>query len=151
MHRAALAALLTVAAFATACGRNAEPHTYDITAADLPESATLSCGDVEVDEDLDADVSSVDGGVAVGETCSWQSSTWNGKDWLSYPGAGTLRIHHPLGRVPASIIVYLSFEKTGEGAGQASGDLAHINDVTDEYVEITNATNADYYCRVVLQ
>ena len=83
----------------------------------------------------------------------WESCRWSGEGtapWTAFPGRTTLVYPHDLGRLPASVQVYLSFSEGGGAAGMAVGDLARIMRVTANEVEIKNATAGDYYARVVL-
>ncbi len=160
MRSRAAAALLALSALAASgCALNKDAKTYEFQGADLPESAALLCdGEMDAeavapDADVNVDASDTlgDGGVVASYGCAWQSSGWNSGDWIKYPGRATLRLFHPLGRVPATVLVYLSFERSGEGAALSAGDLAHVGEVTDEFVEIENFTNGDYFARIVLQ
>jgi len=91
------------------------------------------------------------------ETGQWQTAPWADSLWLAFPGRTTLEIEHPLGRVPASVQVYLSF--TGDDresehsrtAFPAAGDVAHITNVTDTHVSVANTTEADFHLRLVLE
>lgn len=157
--RAAAACFAFLAFAATGCALNKDAKTYEFRGADLPDTASLLCDDAMDAEipspdaavDSDGAMPDRDGGVAVSYACGWQTSDWHGDDWIKYPGRSTLRIFHPLGRPPAVVLVYLSFERSGEGAALSSGDLAHVDEVTDTFVEIQNFTNGDYFTRIVLQ
>ncbi|MBK8169076.1 MAG: hypothetical protein IPK60_01875 [Sandaracinaceae bacterium] len=83
----------------------------------------------------------------------WQTSNWSGggASWIRYPGHTAVSIPHPLGRTPASVLIYLSFDVSGVGAAIASGDLSHIDSVTAERVTVSNNTSEDFFLRVVLQ
>lgn len=87
------------------------------------------------------------------ETGSWQSAPWaaDGVTWLPYPGQGRLQLEHGLGRVPTTVLVYLSFDRSGASPGLASGDLAHLIDADATTVTLRNATNGNYFARVVAQ
>ena len=84
----------------------------------------------------------------------WQSSDFyhdtTSANWISYPARATITIPHALGHTPANVAIYLSFSATGEGAGIASGDLAHIMSVTNAAVTINNGTNEDFFIRVAV-
>lgn len=126
------------------CDRGEDPTDVTLAAQDLPPSAGLVCGG-----ESPGDGSFADGGVP-GE-CLWQSSDWSGDPWLSYPARATVTLPHTLGRLPAVVTVYISFEPSGEGSALAAGDLARIVEVTNATLTITNDTNTDYYFRVVLE
>ena len=118
---------------AAGCANSKDPSRIEITAADLPASAGVICNSGQT------------------EGCSWQSSDWDNDPWLFYPGKATVAIEHGLGRVPTGTWLYIAFEEEGAGAALAAGDLARISSVTATHVEIKNDTNADYFCRLVLQ
>lgn len=139
-----LICMLTTGVLATGCQRGEDPSSETVTADELPDSAGLVCGD-----EADAGASGPDGGVPEG--CFWQSSDWSSNDWLEYPARRTLSIEHGLGRIPTQVLVYISFEPSGNGSALAAGDLARFHDITDTVVEIENDTNSDYYFRVVLE
>ncbi|QQR88890.1 MAG: hypothetical protein IPJ88_11725 [Myxococcales bacterium] len=83
----------------------------------------------------------------------WQSGAWTGSDaepWIQYNGRVLLRLEHRLGRVPSAILVYLSFSSDGRSAALSAGDMAHIISADEQFVEISNQTNSDFYARVVL-
>lgn len=82
----------------------------------------------------------------------WQSSSWSVADgsWIRFPARTAVSIPHPLGRSPGSVNVYVSFDASGAAAAIASGDLAHIDAVTDERVTLSNNTNEDFFVRVAL-
>ena len=82
---------------------------------------------------------------------SWQSVGWSGDPWHSFRGETTLVISHSLGRAPQSVLVYLAFDESGGGPGLATGDMARIVEVTSSRVTIRNDTEADFFCRVVLE
>lgn len=118
-----------------ACTAAEDPQFFEYGIADLPDSAGVIC----------------EGEGSSAERCAWQSSGWSEDMWLDYPFQATLDVSHDLGRTPTAVFVYLSFSPTGEGAALAAGDLARVIEVTSENVVIQNATNGEYYCRIVLQ
>lgn len=120
---------LSLFALASGCDPSSDPTSIVLTASDLPPSA---------------------GRDMTGDT--WQSVGFFSADaWHDYPGGVTLSIEHGLGRAPRVVLVYLSFESNGSGATLASGDLAQIDSVDATNVVVHNRTDADLYCRVVLQ
>jgi hypothetical protein len=121
----AISALL---AFASAgCNGAAAEERITVTLADLPPSAGPGAGD------------------------TWQSVGFTAEAWQPYPGATVLDLEHGLGRVPQAVLVYLSFEPTGAAASLAAGDLAQIVEVDETRVVVRNRTNADLFCRIVLE
>ncbi|MCA9602037.1 MAG: hypothetical protein KC417_08440 [Myxococcales bacterium] len=146
-----VAGALAALAFVSACDRGMDPSEYDFDPVDYPPSAGRVCGG----ERVDLDASSMDGGSAddagapIG--CLWQSSDWRGDDWVEYPGRATVRFPHGLGRVPTSVLVYIAFHASGEGGALSAGDLSRVVDVTADYVELQNDTNATYFCRIVVE
>ncbi|MBN8615425.1 MAG: hypothetical protein J0L92_32820 [Deltaproteobacteria bacterium] len=87
------------------------------------------------------------------ETGSWQSAPWagDGVAWLPYPPRGQVQVEHALGRVPTTIMVYLSFAADGSTPALAAGDLARVVDVDASTVTVWNDTNGRYFARVVVQ
>jgi hypothetical protein len=86
------------------------------------------------------------------ETGSWQSAPWAGEGvtWLPYPPRGQVQVEHALGRVPTTIMVYLSFAADGSTPALAAGDLARVVDVDASTVTVWNDTNGSYFARVVV-
>ena len=118
-----------------ACSAREDPRYVELAPADLAPSAGVVC----------------EGEGSASERCAWQSSDWSGDDWLPYPAQATLVLPHELGRTPSLVWVYISFVPDGGSAALASGDLGRIVEVTDSTVTVQNATNGEYYCRVVVQ
>ncbi|MBX7192651.1 MAG: hypothetical protein K1X94_11365 [Sandaracinaceae bacterium] len=89
------------------------------------------------------------------ETGSWQSAPWGDTagtvTWLPYPPRGQIQIEHGLGRVPSTVLVYLSFDEHGSSPALAAGDLARVLEVDATTVTLWNATNGSYFARVVVQ
>jgi hypothetical protein len=86
-------------------------------------------------------------------TGAWETAPWRppeGCTWLDYDGRTALEIPHPLGRRPRSVTVYISFTPEGRRATLAAGDPGRILEVTGTHVTISNATNQDFFARVVL-
>jgi hypothetical protein len=86
---------------------------------------------------------------------TWQSSDpaplAEGDAWMRFEARVHLRVHHPLGRRPLLIVPYVAFYPNGRGAALAAGDLARIEAADDETVTLYNATNEDFFLRVVLR
>jgi hypothetical protein len=95
---------------------------------------------------------------------AWQSSGWFStmaapQPWLEFPAMTTLRVHHTLGRTPASVELYIApnnpdTNPNGEFGAQAAppaGDLTVIEDVNDMYVEIRNTVDTPHFLRIVLR
>ncbi len=123
MKRWLFAGALTLAA-ACAGAEAQEPRVLRL--ADLPPSAGLSGS-------------------------SWQSVGWSGDPWHPYDANRVLVVQHDLGRTPQSVLVYLSFVDSGDGAALAAGDLAQVVEVGEAEVHVQNRTAQDYFCRVVFQ
>ncbi len=85
------------------------------------------------------------------ESGSWESAPWSPGEmgWIPYPPRGQIQLEHGLGRVPRTVLVYLSFERTGTSPGLAAGDLARLVDADETTVTVWNATNGTYFARVV--
>lgn len=104
---------------------------------------------VERDDPLLDDASMDDRG-------AWQSAPWSRSEWIPYPGRGSVVIAHPLGRIPTGVQVYLSPDsddretENSRIAFIASGDIATLTGVDDEYVAIENNTRGDFFARVVV-
>jgi hypothetical protein len=86
---------------------------------------------------------------------TWQSSDppplGEGDAWLRFEGRIHLRVHHPLGRRPMLVVPYVSFYPGGQGGAVAAGDLARIEAVDEEAVTLYNATNEDFFVRLVVR
>lgn len=126
MKRLILSAAMALAL--TACSTASAGEMITLAASDLPPTAGVS-GSL------------------------WQTSDWSVSDasWIRYPARTALSIPHPLGRTPASVMIYLAFDASGAAAAIASGDLSHIDSVTSERVTISNNTSEDFFVRVVLE
>lgn len=88
----------------------------------------------------------------VSEQGIWESNPWTGTDaapWLGFPGGVTLRLEHSLGYAPPVVMVYLSFQTDGAGAGLGAGNLGVIMSVDAQFIQVKNATRSDMYARVV--
>ncbi len=135
-RRSALRGLTAAACFVFvmplgACGRP-QPNPVVVFTVDSPELAMAS---------IDP------------ETGSWQSGPWaaDGVTWLPYPPRGQIQVEHALGRVPTTVMVYLSFDATGANPALAAGDLARVVDVDASTVTVWNDTNGRFFARVVVQ
>jgi hypothetical protein len=116
-----------VSGLAAACDTNLTPQTIELGIADHPPSAGVTDGD------------------------QWQSVGWLGDLWLRYPGRSTIVMEHALGRMPTSVLVYLSFDEDGAGSALTAGDTARVVSVDDRFVTIRNDTDADFFIRIVLR
>lgn len=117
----------------------------------LPSPAAAGCGDASAQEHVVIGLADLPPSAGLDPTGEgWQSVGWDG-EWHRYPGDVTLEIAHELGREPTAVLVYISFDPDGDGAGLAAGDLARIVEVTETTVTIRNGTDADMFCRVVLR
>ncbi len=88
----------------------------------------------------------------------WESSAWPPESatveecrWFAFDGRQSYRVSHPLGRVPRSVVVYLSFDSDGRSSNVAPGDATRIVSVQESVVEIRNATAQDFFAKVVLE
>jgi hypothetical protein len=143
MKRIALGLLLAaMVVVASACDRTLAQGRIQIMAGDLP------------------DASMVEGG-------GWQSSGWFSavapeRDlWIEFPAMTLLEIHHPLGRTPASVEMYLTIdtrpddqsqpEDFGASAVPAAGAAARIIDVNTNWVEVRNDIADAQRLRIVLR
>lgn len=78
----------------------------------------------------------------------WESSPWDGADWVPYPPQATVVLEHGLGRVPRDVWVYISFFEDGAESSLASGDLARYVDRDDSTLTIRNGTEVELFVRV---
>ena len=75
---------------------------------------------------------------------AWESSPWfntmaASRPWIEFPPMTTIVVHHTLGRVPASVDLYLSFDEQGLGAAPVAGnETVKINDVNAMWIELQN-------------
>ncbi len=122
-----IASLGLVLTLGLGCNRTLAPSTIEVGLADHPPSAGMTDGD------------------------EWQSVDWLGDPWLRYPGRATLIMEHELGRMPSSVLVYLSFSPDGSAAALTAGSTAQIESVDERFVTITNNTDADFFIRVVVR
>jgi hypothetical protein len=129
-HLVARSLLLALTlALSSGCDASDDPTSIVLTEGDLPPSAGTDAAS----------------GI-------WQSVGFDSGDaWHDYPGGVTLSIEHGLGRAPRVVLVYISFESSGSGATLASGDLAQIDAVDATTVVVHNRTDADLFCRLVLE
>ena len=91
---------------------------------------------------------------AVGEP--WESAPWppgstGACEWFAFDGRRSYRVTHPLGRIPRTIIVYLSFDSDGRSSTIAPGDPTRIVSADENVVEIRNGTDQDFFAKVVLE
>ena len=94
------------------------------------------------------------GGLTHGYT--YESSELHGT-WLHFPGGRRYRLVHELPSAPISVSVYLAFvedplpEGDSGNISAATGNVALIEAVTDEYVQVRNDSCSNYYVRVVAE
>jgi hypothetical protein len=60
-------------------------------------------------------------------------------------------IEHPLGRIPALVVGYLSFEQDGRFSTIGSGNSFVVEEASDSTVTIRNTQNQLFYLRLVLE
>ncbi len=121
-------AALTAAA--TGCGEARAQDPIRLTAADLPCASTRG---------------------AVFETASFPDVTGASCAWIALPDRATVVIEHPLGAAPALVVPYIAFAEDGRSGTLASGDVARIESVSATEIIIANATNEEFFLRVVAQ
>ena len=84
----------------------------------------------------------------------WQSAPWAGAPdgcaWLRLGARQAVEVPHGLGRVPAAVLVYVSFEPSGQDGVLAAGDVARVVAVGERSVTVGNATEQPFYARIVL-
>ena len=81
----------------------------------------------------------------------WESNGWFGTscDWTTFLGRTTYEISHPLGRVPKSVLIYISFQANGAAATLASGDAGLVVSASDQTITVRNNTEQRFFLRVV--
>ena len=136
-HRAAAlaAALALCASLLIGCGDgpDSDDGVTTITAADLPCAS------------LDA------------ATGVWSSAPWPPESsaptcgWLRFDGTTPLRIEHPLGYAPATVLLYIAFTEDGTQGTLASGDPGLIESVSDTDVVVRNRTHQRFWLRLALR
>ncbi len=109
------------------------------------------CTDAQAEPLVEFALSELPASAGTDSAGNWQSVGWAGEDWLTYPSQGTMVVEHDLGRVPRSVLVYLSFESDGSGASLASGDLCRVLSVDENRVELRNGTRENFHFRLVLR
>lgn len=72
--------------------------------------------------------------------------------WLEYPkGNVLLEVEHSLGRIPVSVLVYVSTDRKGCASTLASGEATQVIEATGSTVMLHNNTDQDLFARIVLQ
>jgi hypothetical protein len=71
--------------------------------------------------------------------------------WLEFRGCSKYEIEHPLGRVPALIVGYTSFEEDGRFSTPGSGNSFVVEEAGATTVTVRNAQNQFFYLRLVLE
>ncbi|MBK6810026.1 MAG: hypothetical protein IPG81_14220 [Sandaracinaceae bacterium] len=81
----------------------------------------------------------------------WESAGWFGDtcDWVEFTPSTSFEVEHPLGRIPKSVLIYISFTPNGASSTLASGDSGLIVGATAETVTVRNNTEQRFYLRVV--
>ncbi len=70
--------------------------------------------------------------------------------WLEFRGCSMYEIEHPLGRIPALVVGYTSFEQDGRFSTIGSGNSFVVEEANDSTVTIRNTQNQLFYLRLVL-
>lgn len=70
--------------------------------------------------------------------------------WLEFRGCSRYQFEHPLGRAPAQVLGYTSFDQDGSFSTPASGNSFVVEEVSESSVTIRNAQNQLFYLRLVL-
>ena len=92
------------------------------------------------------------GGTTVGSR--YESSELYGT-WLHYPAGRRYRLAHSLPQPPDEILIYLGFKEhplrpdAGGNISPSAGNVALIEAVEDDTIQIRNDTCSEYYVRVV--
>ena len=118
----------------------------------LPLAA--ACGDASAQDPIVLDSACAEGDTGDGGVTAWESAGWPPDprcEWLPFDGRTTVELNHGLGRAPRSVEAYLSFDPDGSLSTLASGDVARIVAVDDAAVLLRNATNQDFFLKVVLR
>jgi hypothetical protein len=77
--------------------------------------------------------------------------------WLHFPAGRRYRLYHGLGAVPDDVFVYLAFREDPLRLGEtgnispAVGNVALVEAVEREYVQVRNDTCSEFYVRVVVE
>ena len=71
--------------------------------------------------------------------------------WLEFRGCSKYEIEHPLGRVPALVVGYTSFEEDGRFSTPGSGNSFVVEEAGDTTVTVRNAQSQFFYLRLVLE
>ena len=74
----------------------------------------------------------------------------SGCEWMVLDRSTTVTLEHSLGRVPSTILVYISFEPDGRSSSLATGDSLLVRQSCAQTVTIRNDTNQRFFARVVL-
>lgn len=124
------------------------------TAVALTLSLTLlpmGCADDEPDAIVVVDPSDLPCS-GVNEAGIWESVPSDEScDWFEYEGKTTYEFPHSLGRVPALWLPYMSFSHDGSSAGAPGGNTFLLQELTEDYIVFRNATNQQFYLRLVLE
>ena len=145
---------MTLTAFACKMRRRMSIHPRLVALALASTLLTGACGGPRTPAGLvvyTADAPELSMASVDSESGSWESAPWRAGDtgWLPYPPRGQLQLEHGLGRIPQTVIVYLSFDRAGMNAAQASGNLARVVEVDASTLTVWNDSNGSYFARVV--
>ena len=130
MRYAALLLLLGLCALGSGCGEARAQDPIRVTAADVPCASTRG---------------------SLFETAAFPDITGTSCTWIAFPDRATVIIEHPLGVAPALVVPYISFAEDGRGGTIASGDVTRIESVSPTEITVANATNEQFFLRVVAQ
>ncbi len=132
--------------------RSWSPWALSLLALAALSPMTLAgCGEAEAQmpEQVDAaDLPCADFDPTLDE---WETAGWFGDtcEWIEFSPTTSYAIEHPLGRVPKSVLIYISFTANGASATLASGDSGLIVGATAERITVRNNTQQRFYMRVV--
>jgi len=86
----------------------------------------------------------------------WESHPWPPVAdeqcyWLEFRGCSQYEIEHPLGRIPALVVGYTSFDPDGGFATIGSGNSFIVEEASASTVTIRNDQNQLFYLKLVLE
>jgi hypothetical protein len=105
-------------------------------------------------DDAVKEVLEVTSGVTDPTGSVYESSAWEG-EYLEFVPQRKLRFFHGLRGIPRSVQVYIGFHPApltpegGRNISEAAGNIAIIEEVNAEYVQIRNDTCETFYTRLV--
>lgn len=71
--------------------------------------------------------------------------------WLEFRGCSKYEIEHDLGRIPALVVGYTSFDRDGKFSTIGSGNSFVVQEANASTVTVRNAQNQFFYLRLVLE